>query len=134
MAIVSVNFSAISGVLANGLQDTVRDLDSAYQTAIESPQYRWPGTTLRRSGELAGTTRNIVDQGSFRDSQEVQFVNPLLAEFSWGGRAVNYASQIFFGYTTRSGNSYPPRNPVKEAHKLTDPTEQFAENVRRYAA
>ena len=134
MATVFVNSAAIANVLIKGLQDTVRDLDSAYQTAIESPRYGWPGTTLRRSGEQAGTTRNIVDQGDFRDSQAYEFINPFLAEFSWGGGGVNYAPQIFFGYTTRAGNTFPARNPADEAHKLVDPTELFAENVRRYAA
>ena len=131
MATVTINRAAIDRVLTNGLQDTVRDLDSAYQTAIESPRYAWPGITRRQSGETAGTTRNIVDRGNFRDYQQVQFINPFLAEFSWN---TPYAPQIFFGYTTRAGNSFPPRNPVEEAHKVIDPTALFAESVRRYAS
>lgn len=134
MATVTINRTAIDRALLNGLQDTVRDLDSAYTTAIESPRYAWPSGTLRRSGERAGTTRNIVDLGGFRDSQEFQFINPFLAEFSWGGGRINYAPQIFFGYTTRSGNAFPPRNPVEEAHKLTPPVQLFADSVRRYAS
>lgn len=134
MAIVTTNRSAIEQPLIRGLQDTVRDLGSAYTTAIESPRYRWPGRTLRKSGEVAGTTRNIVDEGNFRDSQQVEFINPFLAKFSWGGNGVDYAPQIFFGFTTRAGNTYPARNPVEEAHKITDPVALFAENVRRYAA
>ncbi|MEM9264507.1 MAG: hypothetical protein AAGA46_03190 [Cyanobacteria bacterium P01_F01_bin.13] len=126
--------SNIERVLTEGLKSTVDTLDTGYTTAIESPRYGWPGNTLRRSGELAGTTRNIVDQGAFRDSQEYRFINPFLAEFSWGGGAVDYAPQIFFGFTTRAGNSYPSRNPVAETHKITDPTGLFADNVRRFAA
>ena len=134
MAIVQLNYANIYNALISGLKDTARDLDQAYTTAIESPRYGWPGSTQRASGELAGTTRNIVDLGRFRDSQQLQFINPFLAEFSWGGGAVNYAPQIFFGYTTSRGNEFPARNPVQEAHKITDPTELFGENVRRYAA
>ncbi len=134
MAIPQINSAAIYSALTSGLQETVRDLDSAYQTAIESPRYGWPGETIRRSGERAGTTRNIVDQGAFRDSQEFEFINPFLAEFSWGGGGVNYAPQIFFGYTTTKGNEFPARNPVEEAHKITNPVELFGENMRRIAA
>lgn len=130
MASVTIFKQNIERALTNGLQDTVRDLNSAYITAIESPRYGWPGSTARRSGELAGTTRNIVDLGRFRDSQDVEFINPFLAEFSWN---VPYAPQIFFGYTTRAGNTFPARNPVEEAHKITNPTELFGESVRRYA-
>ena len=133
MATVLINQPAIYNALISGLQDTVRELDQAYTTAIESPRYGWPGETLRRSGERAGTTRNIVDLGAFRDSQEYRFINPFLAEFSWGGGSVDYAPQIFFGYTTTAGNSFPARNPVAEAHKITDPTELFGDSVRRYA-
>lgn len=131
MATVVIFQQNIDRALTEGLRATVDQLDSAYTTAIESPRYGWPGDTLRSSGELAGTTRNIVDQGRFRDSQEVQFINPFLTEFSWN---VSYAAPIFFGFTTRSGNTFPPRNPVQEAHRITDPTELFADNVRRFAA
>lgn len=133
MARVIINTSAIVSPLIAGLRDTVRDLDSAYQTAIESPRYGWPGTTQRKSGELAGSLRNIVDLGNFRDSQDVAFINPFLVQFSWGGGGVNYAPQIFFGYTTRAGNVFPARNPVEAAHSIEHPYEMFAENVRRYA-
>ncbi|MEO1390223.1 MAG: hypothetical protein AAFV85_23060 [Cyanobacteria bacterium J06634_6] len=131
MATVTINSTAIANVLIKGLQETVRDLDSAYTTAIEAPRYGWPGETIRRSGERAGTVRNIVDLGAFRDSQEYEFINPFLAEFSWD---VSYAAQIFFGYTTSQGNEFPARNPVEAAHSIVDPTELFAENVRRFAA
>lgn len=134
MATAFINSAAIYDVLIKGLQDTARELDQAYTTAIESPRYGWPNDTQRRSGELAGTTRNIVDLGKFRDSQELEFIDPFLAQFSWGGGEVTYAPQIFFGYTTTAGNEFPARNPVVEAHKITDPTELFGESVRRYAA
>ena len=130
MATVTIFQRNIERALTNGLRDTVDQLDGAYTTAIESPRYGWPNETLRRSGERAGTTRNIVDLGAFRDSQEHVFINPFLAEFSWN---VPYAASIFFGYTTRAGNSFPPRNPVEEAHRIVDPTELFAANVRRFA-
>lgn len=134
MATVQVFQRNIERVLTEGLKSTADQLDTGYTTAIESPRYGWPGDTVRRSGERAGTTRNIVDLGKFRDSQEYRFINPFLAEFSWGGGDVDYAPQIFFGYTTQSGNSYPARNPVAETHRLIDPTGLFADNVRRFAA
>lgn len=131
MAEVIIFKRNIDRVLTAGLKGTVDQLDGAYTTAIESRRYDWPGQTLRKSGELAGTRRNIVDLGRFRDSQEVDFINPFLAEFSWN---TPYSAQIFFGYTTRAGNTFPARNPVEEAHRITDPTGLFADNVRRFAA
>lgn len=134
MATPFINSAAIENVLSQGLEDTADTLFDAYIEAIESPVYKWPNLTIRASGELAGTVRNIVDLGNFRNSQQYELINPFLAEFSWGGGEVDYAPQVFFGFTTESGSVYPARNPVKEAHKTIDPTELFGENLRRLAA
>lgn len=134
MATPLIDQAAINNVLAQGLEATADTLFDAYIEAIESPVYKWPNTTIRESGEIAGTIRNIVDLGNFRNSQQYELIDPLLAEFTWGGGRVHYAPQVFFGFTTAAGNTYPGRNPVIEAHKSINPTEVFAANLRRLAA
>lgn len=40
-----------------------RDLPMALDRAMGSPVWDWPGTTIRKNGEIAGATRDIVDTG-----------------------------------------------------------------------
>ena len=122
-----INRAILEQAIGAALRNTVDELDKAYTVAIETPIYNWPGSTLRQSGEIAGTTRNAVDLGEFRDSQAYSPLNPLLWEFSWDAP---HSVSVFFGFTTESGNVYPPRNPVTEAHELIDPTELFAAYLR----
>ena len=44
-----------------------------FQEAIESDVWVWPGSTLRVSGEVVDSPRNIVDTGRLRDSQDIEF-------------------------------------------------------------
>lgn len=44
-----------------------------FQEAIESDIWDWPNRTLRVSGEIVDSPRNIVDTGRLRDSQDIEF-------------------------------------------------------------
>lgn len=44
-------------------------MNTLFREQIESPVYDWYGTTVRRSGEIVDSPRNIVDLGNLRDSQ-----------------------------------------------------------------
>ena len=54
-------------------KDTAITYNRAMQEAIASPVWNWPRRTLRRSGEIAGSPRNVVDQGDLLDSQKLSF-------------------------------------------------------------
>lgn len=53
-------------------EDTALDLFGLFREAIEDPIWEWPRITHRRSGEVAGSPRNIVDLGNLRDSQRMR--------------------------------------------------------------
>ncbi len=133
MAIVTIFKRNIENALISGLEDTVREFDALFLGAIQSLLYLWPNETVR-DNEIASSPRNIVDTGAFRDSQEFVYINPFLAEFSWGDAVVDYAPQVFFGFTTAGGIVYPARNPVQTTLDSVDATGLFATNVRRYAS
>lgn len=44
-----------------------------FQESIESDVWFWPSTTIRSTGEVVDSPRNIVDTGSLRDSQSIEF-------------------------------------------------------------
>ena len=62
--------SLIKGVHASGSR-IQSYLPTVLNEAMEAPVWSWPGATHRRSGELAGSPRNIVDTGKLRGSLKV---------------------------------------------------------------
>lgn len=113
--------------LSRGLSLFAGDLDRFLRDAIESPLYPWPGFTQRRSGERVGSPRNIVDLGQFRDSQQYSFPSPLTILFTW---TAPHSVLVFEGFTTRSGNVYPPRNPVLQVVNTVDLAVVLAARLR----
>ena len=59
--------------LDSAFRATATTYNRAMQQAIASPVWNWPRRTLRRSGEVAGSPRNIVDEGDLLDSQKLSF-------------------------------------------------------------
>ena len=43
------------------------------QNSIQSPIWNWPRTTLRKSGDLVGSPRDIVDLGGLINSYSISF-------------------------------------------------------------
>lgn len=54
---------------AEAFQDMAGQLNDSFQHAISAPIYDWDRITLRSTGELVGSPRDIVDTGELRDSQ-----------------------------------------------------------------
>jgi hypothetical protein len=109
-------------------------LDKQLKQEIRKVQFSWPNetrrygalknvTSLRRRSRiigqqggklyrLVGSPRDIVDSGDFIRSQERAQPNGTTLVFKWN---VPYASAIFTGYQTGSGEQMPPRNWIKPA-------------------
>ncbi len=45
----------------------------ACQANLEDVRWQWPRTTVRKSGDVVGSPRDIVDTGELKDSYEVQY-------------------------------------------------------------
>jgi len=61
--------------LIDGVQLGARQVESylpgLLDAALEANIWSWPRQTVRQSGEIAGTSRNIVDQGGLMASKNV---------------------------------------------------------------
>jgi hypothetical protein len=107
-------------------------LDAELKDQIKSIRYGWPGPTLRRNGEIAGTIRDIVDTGAFLRSQRRRRINVTTIRFEWGGSGgVTYAGFIFQGIEKRN---YPPRDWIKPALEALPIEQFFAREWARLAA
>lgn len=57
------------GSFEQAFQAMAGELADAFQEAFDAPIYDWDRITLRSTGELVGTPRDIVDTGELRNSQ-----------------------------------------------------------------
>lgn len=77
------------------------------QNEIAKPQFKWPGVTRRRNGQVVGSPRDIVDTGEFINSQ----TEPIVSDTEAGvqmmiGWTATYAADIFNGVVGEDFISY----------------------------
>ena len=59
--------------LQRAFRDTAQTYNREMQKAIASRIWDWPRRTVRKSGEVVGSPRDIVDTGNLLDSQKLEF-------------------------------------------------------------
>jgi hypothetical protein len=91
-------------------QEAMNWAENDFREEIQAVKWGWPGTTIRKSGEEARTTRNIVDIGGLRDSQRRENQTDITTDFVWtGGGSKAYALEVHDGYTNKGGSKMPAR-------------------------
>jgi hypothetical protein len=113
--------------VGEALAATVAEFESALREAIESAVYFWPNQTIRSTGEVANSPRDIVDSGTFRDSQRATQISLRRWEISW---EVAYAVVILLGFQGVAGNSQPGRDWIGYALSNIDLAKVFSEELR----
>lgn len=101
------------------LRYATKSLGTAIRTGFDDPVYSWPGVTKRRSGEVAGSPRNVVDLGALRDSQ----TEPIrLQQFAYALEwTAPYANAVFLGAVGKGRkSSIPARNVPKNVLNTFD--------------
>jgi hypothetical protein len=88
--------------------------ENDFQEEIQVMKWGWPGTTIRRNGEEAGTTRNIVDLGGLLASQKRESLGEDKTAFVWTGADEDgaekaYALEVHDGYSSKAGGRLPAR-------------------------
>jgi hypothetical protein len=88
--------------------------ENDFQEEIQAMKWGWPGTTIRRNGEEAGTTRNIVDLGGLLASQKRESLGEDKTAFVWTGADEDgaekaYALEVHDGYSSKAGGRLPAR-------------------------
>lgn len=88
--------------------------ENDFQEEIQAMKWGWPGTTIRRNGEKAGTTRNIVDLGGLLASQKRESLGEDKTAFVWTGADEDgaekaYALEVHDGYSSKAGGRLPAR-------------------------
>lgn len=94
--------------ITDAFQEAMFLLGGEFTRQINRNKWSWPNEP---------TTRDIVDTGQLRASQQEQ-ISDSEAEFSWN---VEYAAYVHEGYVSRSGNTFPARPWTREAIKAQPP-------------
>lgn len=106
---LKLDLKDVGELLERPMEQAVRKLARAVHDGFEDPAYAWPGVTKRRSGEVAGTVRDVKDLGTLqRSQQEPVRVAPGQYQLAW---TAEHAAAVFLGavYKRRKG-SMPARN------------------------
>jgi len=114
--------------LSLSLKKATEDFDAAFDAVISSSIFPWPRITIRKYREPAGSPRDIVDSGAFRNSQSYSFPSPLLARFIWD---IEYAAIILYGATLRNGGRIEARDWISETFEQVDAEDILGSACRR---
>ena len=113
---MKIDLSRLNSAIDNAFAATVQDVATAAQKALSAKRWRWSGATVRRSGEIAGSPRNIIDTGVLYRSQQVKN-DRKLASISYD---VKYAAIV-----------HRDRPWLSTALDETDAVKTFAKHLRR---
>ena len=67
-----IDLSKLNNAINQAFSDTVKEVATNAQKALKAKRWRWSGATVRRSGEIATSPRNIIDTGILYRSQQVR--------------------------------------------------------------
>ena len=110
-------------------QEAMNWAEEDFQKEIQAVKWEWPRITMRKSGEEAGTTRNIVDLGGLMSSQKRENIGEDRTVFVWTGADENgskkaYALEVHDGYVSKGGNKMPARaftdNAIQQLPEIVD--------------
>lgn len=96
MSELAFNPGAIDQAAEQAFKETCFLFGRECTKAISSPDWPWSD----------GGTRDIVDTGQLRSSQQLVFKGPFEAVISWN---VNYAAPVHEGATFKNGTTIPAR-------------------------
>ncbi|MGY2892480.1 hypothetical protein [Deinococcus sp. UYEF24] len=121
-------FTRVERAAQAAFKETVEELETFTLATFDDPTWAWPGSTRRHNGQVAGTTRDVVDSGDLKGSQTLDFQGPLNARLEW---SADYAAAVFLGAVFKKrSSSMPARNvPVIAVRNFNFP-ERFAAHMR----
>jgi len=123
---IKIDIAKLDRAIAAAFEETAKELNDSFHQSIIDPKWKWDRVTIRRSGEVAGSPRNIVDLGTLRDSQDFK-ITANTALYTWN---VPYSLYVQYGYTTKSGTVVAGRDWVEDGLSAIDLGKVFAKKLR----
>ena len=125
---VRFNTTEILGAATQAFQETNELLGVEFQKRITDLVWPWPGKTVRKTGVVADSPRNIVDQGQLRDSyNNGRRITPTVFEHAWD---TEYAMAVHEGAVFKRGGTLPGRPWVRVTLREVDVADIYARLAR----
>lgn len=126
------DFRALDAHTEDAFRVVVRAVEVQARAAHEDPVWGWNGETRRRNGMTVGSPRDVVDQGTLRDSQQpAQYANSgtgYSARIAWDAE---HAAAVYLGAVFRKrAYSLPARNVPRYALQQVDVLATFTRALR----
>ncbi|BDP44848.1 hypothetical protein DAETH_48170 (plasmid) [Deinococcus aetherius] len=127
---VTLDFGTLDARADQALKATTARVGERTQALLRARVWTWPNVTERRNGELAGLTRNIIDEGTLAASQsEPRRMGTLNYRLTWDA---DHAAAVFLGAVFRKrAGSLPARNAPLAAIRSLNLPEEFAKAWRK---
>lgn len=113
---MKLDLSKLNSAINQAFSSTVQEVATEAQKALAAKRWRWSGATVRRSGEVATSPRNIIDTGVLRRSQQIK-IGRTSASISYSAK---YAAIV-----------HRDRPWLSTALRESDPVKIFAKHLRR---
>ena len=114
---IKIDNSALKKQANKALDAYAKALNPVLDKQFTESQWAWPRVTRRRSGEVVGSPRNIVDSGELLNSKVGPTKgqgNAYIGTRRWVWNSP-YASIVKNGFVTSTGASVPARDWIKAA-------------------
>lgn len=123
-----LNLTELKKIINKAFRQTVDEFVVELRRQLETVKWEWDGTiTVRRSGQVVVSPRDIVDTGKLRDSLMVIENNPKFYDLIYD---TIYAELVHEGYTTSSGKQKPARPWVETAVRESDLKAVFIQKLQ----
>lgn len=119
---IKFDLGRIERGLTRAFAEVGQDLAQVIREDFDHPIWQWRGITRRKSGERAGSPRNLVDTGDLRDSQVLNIGTANEIQLRW---TASYAARVFLG----EGNFAARNLPIVVLHEFRF-AEKFATRAR----
>ena len=117
-----IDLDLLHNVIDEAFQELVSEFAQEQVKQIEAVEWPWPRETIRSTGEVAGSPRNIIDTGALRDSLNIEWISPTEAIYHWD---VDYAIYVHQGAVLNNGTELPARPWIFAAMGEYDLFEEF---------
>jgi hypothetical protein len=124
-----IDFSVLEDAINRAFDRLVAEFEDLQIEQLEAVKWAWADRkTVRSSGQVVGSPRDIVDTGKLRDSLEVMDMGNSHVRYEYGEDYAGLVHQGFDG-AGQAGQpvSYPARPWVVGAYEENDLLEIFAE-------
>lgn len=118
----------VEKILIPAFEKTVENAFLEFRVTIESEIFYWDRITRRTNGDIVYTPRDIVDTGTFLNSQYIEKDSPTRYIIGW---RAEYASTILTGQDRSDGTRMPGRNWVAKTFDRWSMGESFQDNIKK---